>query len=149
VDLTPPLLCGRPGQVGRDPEEEEGGTDGAAEGAQGGAEETQGGAISPRRQGHRRCPQQAVRDVRAPSLLFAFACASVYLRELILTEAKLNLSGLFSEKLRPFLAEVAKKQRAALREAYSNREPPILRLNSQEDPCCTAASPPGVIMLPG
>ncbi|XP_066308083.1 large ribosomal subunit protein uL29x-like isoform X2 [Miscanthus floridulus] len=46
------------------------------------------------------------------------------------------------EKLRPFLAEVAKKQRAALREAYSNREPPILRLYSQEDPCCTTASPP-------
>ncbi|KAG2613644.1 hypothetical protein PVAP13_4KG411600 [Panicum virgatum] len=43
---------------------------------------------------------------------------------------------------------MAKKHRAALREAYSNREPLILHLNSQEDPCCTAASPPGVIMLP-
>ncbi|XP_037437652.1 60S ribosomal protein L35-3-like isoform X3 [Triticum dicoccoides] len=40
----------------------------------------------------------------------------------------------------PFLAEVVKKQRAALREAYSNREPLILRLNSRQDPC---ASPPG------
>ncbi|XP_037437651.1 uncharacterized protein LOC119305151 isoform X2 [Triticum dicoccoides] len=39
----------------------------------------------------------------------------------------------------PFLAEVVKKQRAALREAYSNREPLILRLNSRQDPC---ASPP-------
>ncbi|KAG2613645.1 hypothetical protein PVAP13_4KG411600 [Panicum virgatum] len=37
---------------------------------------------------------------------------------------------------------MAKKHRAALREAYSNREPLILHLNSQEDPCCTAASPP-------
>ncbi|XP_037437649.1 60S ribosomal protein L35-3-like [Triticum dicoccoides] len=41
--------------------------------------------------------------------------------------------------IRAFLAEVAKKQRAALREAYSNREPLILRLNSRQDPC---ASPP-------
>ncbi|XP_048552295.1 uncharacterized protein LOC125532190 isoform X1 [Triticum urartu] len=40
----------------------------------------------------------------------------------------------------PFLAEVVKKNRAELREAYSNREPPILRLNSRQDPC---ASPPG------
>ncbi|CAN6292374.1 unnamed protein product [Urochloa humidicola] len=46
------------------------------------------------------------------------------------------------EKLLPFLAKVSKKQRAALREAYRNRESPILRLNSQEDPCYTAASPP-------
>ncbi|XP_044341016.1 uncharacterized protein [Triticum aestivum] len=39
----------------------------------------------------------------------------------------------------PFLAEVVKKNRAELREAYSNLEPPILRLNSRQDPC---ASPP-------
>jgi hypothetical protein len=55
--------------------------------------------------------------------------------------------GLFREKMRPYLEEVSKKQKAALLEAYSNREPPILRLNSQEYPCCTVASPPGV--LPG
>ncbi|KAM0909000.1 hypothetical protein ACQ4PT_015071 [Festuca glaucescens] len=46
------------------------------------------------------------------------------------------------EKLRPILVEVVKKKRAELREAYRNRKPPILRLNSQQDPCCTAASPP-------
>ncbi|CAN6286893.1 unnamed protein product [Urochloa humidicola] len=52
------------------------------------------------------------------------------------------------EKLRPFIAEAVKKRRAALREGYINREPLVLRLNSQEHPCCTTASPPGVIMLP-
>ncbi|XBI78425.1 hypothetical protein VPH35_088121 [Triticum aestivum] len=53
-------------------------------------------------------------------------------------------NGVPSE-IRAFVAEVAKKKRAALREAYSNREPLILRLNSRQDPC---ASPPGVVMLP-
>ncbi|KAF7023353.1 hypothetical protein CFC21_035883 [Triticum aestivum] len=43
-------------------------------------------------------------------------------------------------------AKVVKKNRAELREAYSNLEPPILRLNSRQDPC---ASPPGVVMLSG
>ncbi|KAK1660411.1 hypothetical protein QYE76_048570 [Lolium multiflorum] len=54
------------------------------------------------------------------------------------------------EELRPFLVEMSKKIKAELREVYRNREPLILdlRLNSKEDPCCTAASPPGVVMLP-
>ncbi|KAM0852151.1 hypothetical protein ACQ4PT_051954 [Festuca glaucescens] len=50
------------------------------------------------------------------------------------------------EKLHPFFSKEMKKRAALqeeLREAYSNREPLILRLNSQEDPCCTAASSPG------
>ena len=44
--------------------------------------------------------------------------------------------------MHPFLVEAAKKNRAELREAYSNREPLIL---SFRDP----ASPPGVVKLPG
>uniref|UniRef100_A0ACD6AGJ8 Uncharacterized protein n=3 Tax=Avena sativa TaxID=4498 RepID=A0ACD6AGJ8_AVESA len=38
------------------------------------------------------------------------------------------------DKLGPFLAKLVKKNRAALRKAYRNREPLILRLNSREDP---------------
>uniref|UniRef100_A0A8R7Q8I2 Uncharacterized protein n=1 Tax=Triticum urartu TaxID=4572 RepID=A0A8R7Q8I2_TRIUA len=47
-------------------------------------------------------------------------------------------NGVPSE-IQPFLAEMVKKKKAALQEAYSNREPLILCLNSRQDPC---ASPP-------
>ncbi|XBH67329.1 hypothetical protein VPH35_095722 [Triticum aestivum] len=113
--------------------------------------------------------------VRSAELMAQLKELKVELKEKSLPGAKVT-NGVPPE-IRAFLAEVAKKQRAALqtqcesqkeklkfnrmledhkkglypncedgntklvREAYSNREPPILRLNSRhrQDPC---ASPP-------
>ncbi|KAF7063387.1 hypothetical protein CFC21_069910 [Triticum aestivum] len=75
--------------------------------------------------------------VKSAELRAQFKEMKAKLKEQSLPGAKVT-NGVPS-KIQPFLAEAVRKKRAALREAYSNREPPILRLNSRRDPC---ASPP-------